>query len=68
MGSILLAIAVAWCIYRMRRYPLAKGLRLLAPVFLPSLMLARPLLRLANAFLMHAPMPVFYQEKIPKLS
>ena len=57
MGSILLAIAVAWCIYRMRRYPLAKGLRLLAPVFLPSFMLARPLLRLANAFLRHAPMP-----------
>lgn len=46
-----MAIIVVWCIYRIHKYPLAKGIRILAPVYLPLFMLKRPMLHLANAFL-----------------
>ena len=48
--SVIISVVV-WCIYRIHKYPLAKGIRLLAPIFLPLFMLKRPLLHFANAFL-----------------
>ena len=50
MVSVIISIVV-WCIYRIHKYPLAKGIRLLSPIFLPLFMLKRPLLNFANAFL-----------------
>lgn len=50
---ILLAFAVilVYLVWRRRKYPLAEGLGLLAPLRFPAFLVHRPVLRLANAFL-----------------
>ena len=55
--ATLALVIVIWCVYRMRRYPLAKGLRRLAPVYVPSVLASRPIIRLANRMLLAMPRP-----------
>ena len=55
-ATLALAIVI-WCVYRMHRYPLAKGLRRLAPVYVPSVLASRPIIRLANRMLLAMPRP-----------
>lgn len=55
--AILSLVIIIWCVYRMRRYPLAKGLRRLAPVYVPSVLASRSIIRLANRMLLAMPRP-----------
>ena len=55
--ATLALVIVIWCVYRMRRYPLAKGLRRLAVVYVPSVLASRPIIRLANRMLLAMPRP-----------
>ena len=54
---IIAVLLFLWCIYRMRKYPLAGMLRILSPLLLPSFALSKPFLHLSNSFLTHLPFP-----------
>lgn len=54
---IIFLLLLFWIIYRMRKFPLAKGLRRLAPLSVPLFFVHRPLLRLANMVIRHFPRP-----------
>ena len=55
--TAILSLVIIWCVYRIRRYPLAKGLRRLAVVYVPSVLASRPIIRLANRMLLAMPRP-----------
>ena len=54
---ILTASAAAWALYRIHRYPLAKGLRMLAVILAPPWLVPLPLIRIGNRLLRRLPLP-----------
>ena len=54
---ILIIAAVIWAVYRIHRYTLAKGLRLLALILIPPWLVPLPLIRIGNRLLRRLPLP-----------